>query len=261
MNQPIERLAPAKINLGLWIRGRRTDGYHDLETIFVPVFDLADFIRIEILPAGAIPQLVQSGREIPGVAADNLCLRAWSLLRIQWGDQVAPVRIHLEKRIPVGAGLGGGSSDAASCLLAFDECFGLGLGPAGLHPFARLLGADVPFFLNPVPSLARGVGDELRPIDLPDLGRIEVRFLNIHSDTGQAYRELDLDRITRTGSLLEALRQPRNCWRELITNDFEQGVFARFPDLAREKERLYAEGAYFALMSGSGSAVYGLFAS
>jgi 4-diphosphocytidyl-2-C-methyl-D-erythritol kinase len=260
MNRGVKRQAPAKINLGLWVRGRRPDGYHEIETIFVPVPELADELHVELAPDLDQPKLELTGVDVPGRLEDNLCLRAWALLRSDWAERVPPVRMVLEKRIPVGAGLGGGSSDAAACLLAFDELFGLKLGVVGLRLYARMLGADVPFFLDPRPSLACGIGDELEAIDLPDLGRIDVRFLHVHSDTGLAYRNLDLGQCTAGGSLREAVRQPRQHWPKIITNDFEQEVFLRFPELAREKARLYGEGAYFALMSGSGSAVYGLFA-
>ena len=260
MIRGVKRQAPAKINLGLWVRGRRPDGYHEIETIFVPVPELADELHVELAPNLDQPKLELTGVDVPGRLEDNLCLRAWTLLRDEFGERVPPVRMVLEKHIPVGAGLGGGSSDAASCLLAFDELFGLQLGVAGLRPYAQVLGADVPFFLNPRPSWACGIGDELEAIELPNLGRIDVRFLGVHSDTGLAYRNLDLGQCTAGGSLREAVRQPCQHWSQLITNDFEQEVFVRFPELAREKSRLYAQGAYFALMSGSGSAVYGLFA-
>lgn len=256
--EPFVLEAPAKINLGLWVRRRRADGYHEIETVIYPLDELSD--RLSFRPtSGDRPTLRLKGGTIPGDPAANLCLKAWNLLRESFGSRVAAVDVELEKCIPVGGGLGGGSSDAASCLLAFDRIFGLGLGLEGLRVFALRLGADVPFFLDARPMLATGIGEILAPIDLSSFGRVEVVFVGVHSDTAQAYRELDLSHCTATGSLAEELRRPVTEWRGRVTNDFEAGVFARFPQLAAAKQALYDRNAAFALMSGSGSAVYGVF--
>jgi len=256
--EPFVLDAPAKINLGLWVRLRRADGYHEIETVFYPLHELHDRLTFRPTP-GDEPTLRLKGGAIPGDPAANLCLKAWRLLRESFGSRVAAVDVELEKRIPVGGGLGGGSSDAAACLLAFDRIFGLGVGVEGLREFALCLGADVPFFLDPRPMLATGIGEILTPIDLPPLGRVEVVFTGVHSDTGQAYRELNLSRCTAKGSLLEELKRPVAEWRGRVTNDFEADVFARIPQLAAAKQALYDRNAAFALMSGSGSAVYGVF--
>jgi len=250
----------AKINLGLFIRGRRDDGYHELQTVFVPVHDLHDVLTLTATHKVQEPTLTVTGITLTGNVNDNLCMRAWYLLKLRVPELPA-VAMQLEKRIPAGAGLGGGSSDAAHVLLGLNELFALGITRAELRQLGLQLGADVPFFIENQPMLATGIGDVLAPIEIPALQgkRIELVTLNIHSDTAEAYRGLNYDSITRTGDLAELLRAPITEWRNGVHNDFETSVFARFPILAEMKQLLYDRGALYAAMSGSGSALFGIF--
>ncbi len=250
-----------KINLGLHVVGKRPDGYHDLETIFVPVHDLCD--ELEIVPGSAdgSPTMIQDGLALDNAPDDNICLRAWQLLHDEFG--IAPVQIHLKKNIPFGAGLGGGSSDAAFTLKMLNEMFSLGLGDSELEHRAAKLGADCAIFIKNQPAYATGIGDHLEPIKflIPHssfLIKIEIPK-GEHVSTKEAYAGLDLSRLTSHVSLPEAVKRPIEEWRDLIVNDFEASVFPTHPAIAALKEDMYARGALYASMTGSGAAVFGIF--
>lgn len=247
----------AKINLGLIIKGKRSDGYHLLETVFVPVPELFDILTISPSEQSE-SNLVMKGIEIEGDLYDNLCLRAYRLLKQKFPDLPA-VSIELEKGIPAGAGLGGGSSDAASTLLGLNELFELGQSPEDLVPLAAQLGADVPFFLFNRPIFAKGIGTEFEEIELDFPYHIEVVTSDIHSSTIGVYKGLDHSQLDYGRDLRDILKQEVKHWPKILVNDLEKPVFALHPELAATKASLYNKGAVYAAMSGSGSAVFGLF--
>jgi 4-diphosphocytidyl-2-C-methyl-D-erythritol kinase len=247
----------AKINLGLLIKGRRPDGYHLLETLLLPLPQLRDGLWLEPSDDGACTIRLE-GIGLDGAPDDNLCVRAWKLLRERI-PELPGLRIRLAKGIPAGAGLGGGSSDAAHTLLGINELFGLGLTRDELAPLAARLGSDVPFFLYDTPMLATGTGTDLEPWPLELPYRIEVVTPPIHSATAAAYRALDARSCDPARSLRDILRAPAAKWPQLLVNDLEEPVFGLYPELAAIKAELYARGAVYAAMSGSGSAVFGLF--
>lgn len=250
--------AYAKINIGLNVLGKREDGYHNLETIFhrVNIYD-----EIDLQPATTIT-LASTSAEVPSDDT-NLCHRAAQLLARECRT-IRGAQITLTKRIPVGAGLGGGSSDAAATLIGLNSFWSLNLSVEKLHECALQLGSDVPYFLRKKSALATGRGDILEyfPLDIPFW--ILIVAPTIQVSTAWAYRQLRLsdDRKIRltTKLLLTGLDQPDEL-SHWITNDFEQPVFTHHPELQQIKESLIDGGAIFALMSGSGSAVYGFFTS
>ena len=256
-----------KINLGLHIVGRRADGYHDLETLFLPVSDLCDELEVTELSPAALsggaalaPRMTQDGLPLDNAPDDNLCVRAWRLLHEEYG--IPAVAIRLRKGIPFGAGLGGGSSDAAFTLRMLSEMFSLGLTDADLELRAARLGADCAFFVRNRPAYATGIGDRLSPISL-DLGayRIAIEIpADEHVSTKEAYAGIDRSRFGQPRpDLREAVRRPVAEWRDLIVNDFEASVFPAHPAIAALKEEMYRRGALYASMTGSGAAVFGLF--
>lgn len=252
-----------KINLGLHVVGRRPDGYHNLETIFLPVHDLCD--ELEIIEGGAssdCAHLVQEGIVLDNAPDDNLCMKAWRLLHDEQG--IPPVQMRLKKNIPFGAGLGGGSSDAAFALKMLNELFSLGLTTEVLERYAARLGADCAFFVRNHPAFATGIGDILTP--LPELPIFNSQFsiqIEIpkgeHVSTKEAYAGLNLSTVSARPDLREAVKRPVEEWRHLIVNDFETSVFPAHPAIAALKEDMYNRGAAYASMTGSGAAVFGLF--
>jgi 4-diphosphocytidyl-2-C-methyl-D-erythritol kinase len=247
----------AKINLGLFIKGKRPDGYHLLETLLWPLPGLHD--DLDLAENGqAHCSIETTGIALDGKPEDNLCVRAWQRLR-QEVPGLPGVHIRLCKRIPAGAGLGGGSADAAFVLRGLNSLFRLGFEDGELAGFAASLGADVPFFIYGQPMLASGTGTELEAFELAAGFRIELITPPIHSSTAEAYRALDYRACDPARDLRRVLAQPRATWRAALVNDLEAPVFARYPELARIKAELYAKGAFYAAMSGSGSAVFGLF--
>ncbi|HTL07305.1 MAG TPA: 4-(cytidine 5'-diphospho)-2-C-methyl-D-erythritol kinase [Chitinophagaceae bacterium] len=249
-----------KINLGLQVLQKRTDGYHDLSTIFYPV-PLKDVL--EIVPGAALPApaMHMYGLPINGDTADNLCLRAWQLLKADHPLLPAP-QVHLLKNIPMGAGLGGGSADGAFMLLLLNQQYRLELNTQQLMQYALQLGSDCPFFILNQPALGGGRGEALSPLPLRLTGyTLLLANPGIHVSTAWAFAQLAGRETAATRvSLREAVERPITEWKELLTNDFEAAVFAAQPAIAREKEEMYALGALYAAMSGSGSAVYGIFA-
>jgi 4-diphosphocytidyl-2-C-methyl-D-erythritol kinase len=252
------RSAHAKVNIGLYIKGRRPDGYHNIESLFYPV-ELADNVMLTVLSPDASTELNCTGLPISGPLDYNLCYRAWKLLYEQFPAKVLPVNIHLYKVIPMGAGLGGGSSDAAAVLMLCNDCFSLGLNFQQLAQLGVQLGADVPFFIYGQPMFVSGIGEILEPFALQHYFRVELITPEVHSDTAQAYRSLDYNLITTGRSLKADLQLPLSNWKDVIVNDFEPVLFRQYPILATYKAELYERGAFYAAMTGSGSALFGLF--
>ena len=253
-----------KINLGLHIVGKRPDGYHDLETLFIPVHDLCDELEITALPDGAAlaPRMVQDGIALDNAPDDNLCMKAWRLLHEEFG--IPSVNIRLKKNIPFGAGLGGGSSDAAFTLKMLNEMFALGLTDSHLEQRAARLGADCTFFVRNRAAYATGIGDQLEPIEWKmESEKWKVVFEipeEEHVSTKEAYGGLKRNLFgVKRPDLREAIKQPIERWRDLIVNDFEASVFPSHPAIAALKEDMYRRGAVYASMTGSGAAVFGLF--
>ncbi len=246
-----------KINLGLIIKGKRDDGYHLLETVLYPVFEMQD--KLEISESSGEASMEIKGIAIEGKVSENLCLKAYQILKSTFPD-LPPVNIYLEKNIPAGAGLGGGSSDAAFTLKGLNTLFRLGLTEKSLAEMGAALGADVPFFIYNKPLLASGIGTEFAPIYLA-LEEYHIKIVTpaIHSATAAAYKALDYTQCNPMRNLREILSHPVSQWQNLLENDLEVPVFQRYPALATLKESLLKEGAMYAAMSGSGSAVFGLF--
>ena len=250
-----------KINLGLHVVGRRPDGYHELQTLFLPVHSLRDRLEIAVRAKPETEsEMVQTGLALDNAPADNICLRAWQLLHDDFG--IPPVSIRLHKGIPFGAGLGGGSADAAFTLRMLDDMFSLGLADSQLERYAARLGADCAFFVRNQPAYATGIGDRLEPLDL-DLEGYGIRIAipeGEHVSTKEAYAGLHRDLFgTARPDLRQAVLRPVEEWRDLIVNDFEASVFPAHPAIAALKEQMYAQGALYASMTGSGAAVFGLF--
>ena len=247
----------AKPNLGLHILGKRADGYHEIETLFLPYPDLRD--ELEIVPSeSGCDSFELSGGDWP--KEKDLSFKALQILRQTLKFQA--VAIRLKKNIPSGAGLGGGSSDAASTLKGINEVFSLNIPESKLCEYAAALGSDCPFFIHGRPMIGRGRGEILSDFHL-DLSafRIELRLPEaVKVSTAEAYSQVAAQGY-KTGrvSLEEILSLPIEMWRSELLNDFEPSVFANHPAVEREKQRLYDEGAVYASMSGSGSAVFGLF--
>ena len=250
----------AKINLGLFIKGKRPDGYHLLETVLYPLKNFSDELWLEPMPGVGACTLALGGIELDGAAADNLCVRAYHLLRARFPD-LPSVHIRLTKHIPAGAGLGGGSSDAAATLRGLKALFSLNISDEELATLAGRLGADVPFFIYDKPLLATGTGIELHAIDMELPYRIELNTPPLHSSTVAAYKALDYRTCDPQRDLRKVLDLPVTSWPEYLHNDLETPVFHLYPQLAEIKQSLYDRGAVYAAMSGSGSAVFGLFES
>lgn len=258
-----------KINLGLIITGKRADGYHNLETVFYPI-PLNDALEIIHLtdhqqPSQAI--FSQSGFHISGDEKDNLCIKAFYLLLNDF-PQLPSIKIHLHKAIPMGAGLGGGSADAAFTLIALNEKFALHLTNDELIQYALKLGSDCPFFIVNKPCIATGRGEALHPIGLTLSGyRIILVNPGIHVNTGWAFSQinsLEVDNISQKKgepSPASIISLPVTQWKERLINEFEKPVFEKHGEVKAIKDEFYEKGALYAAMSGSGSTVYGIFES
>ncbi|MEL6675089.1 MAG: 4-(cytidine 5'-diphospho)-2-C-methyl-D-erythritol kinase [Bacteroidota bacterium] len=247
----------AKINLGLFIKGKRADGYHLLETLYFPVAALQDELRL-IPREEAGCQLELDGSPLEGDPAENLVVQAYR--KLQAVKPALPgVHIQLTKHIPSGAGLGGGSSDAAFTLTGLNELFSLGMSRDELAAIGAQLGADVPFFIYNRPLLAKGIGTDFEEITLDFPYRIEIVPSAIHSSTIAAYKALDYRDCDPNRDLKTILQQPIETWPEQLDNDLEKPIFALYPELAEGKKALYERGALYAAMSGSGSALFGVF--
>ena len=272
-----------KVNLGLSVLRKRPDGYHDLETLFVPYFDIHDTLEIitgddfsrtsaslferysnirqAIREDGKLMITIAREEGVDWDPLNDLTAKAYGLLDADF--KLPPVKIFLEKTAPVGAGLGGGSADAAFALRMLSELFELGLDDAALAAYAARLGSDCAFFVYDRPMLGTGRGEVLEPCDI-DLSAYELRVsvpAGVSVGTADAYRGI-VPREAASGRALplrEALARPVAQWRDCLVNDFEATVFAKYPAIAGAKQALYDAGAIYASMSGSGSAVFGLF--
>ena len=242
----------AKINIGLNVVSKRMDGYHNLETIFYPV-KLADVLEIA---DSEKQEITISGIQIDGSPNENLILKAYYLLIKDF--HLPPVKFYLHKIIPFGAGLGGGSSDAAYTFNLLNEYFGLGINSAQLKKYAAQIGADCPFFIENKPAFATGIGDQLNNINL-DLSGLGILIVKppFSVSTIEAYKNIVPTKPKFNLKEIETV--PVEKWKDLVINDFEQSVFYEYPEIKQIKETLYNLGAIYSSMSGSGSAVFGIF--
>ena len=256
MNKAFSVKTGCKINLGLNIIERRPDGYHNLQTIFYPV-PLYDELTIREVEGEDV--LTLGGHPLDGDVQDNLVLRAVRLLR-QEGFHIPSLSIDLRKVIPSGAGLGGGSSDAACMIRTLTGLYNLPLSEEQMEYFAGKLGADCPFFIYPRPLYAEGIGDVFTPISL-SLSEWYLMLVKpeVHVSTREAYAGVHPH--LPACSLLETVQMPVGKWAGRMVNDFEESIFSSHPMLAEIKQQLYHQGAAYAAMSGSGSTIYGLFRS
>lgn len=246
-----------KINLGLHILQKRADGFHDLETVFYPIA-LQDALEIvQVSPSSSNIQLTTSGLTIDSSTDQNICFKAYQLLKKEF-PELPPIKMHLHKVIPSGAGLGGGSSDGAFTLTLLNKKFNLELTEDQLINYALQLGSDCPFFIKNKPCYATDRGENLEEIDL-NLSNYKIILVNpkIHIHTGKAFSKITPNK-GRT-SIKETIRKPIEQWKAVLRNDFEEIVFADHTEIKNIKENLYQKGAVYASMSGSGSTVYGLF--
>lgn len=243
----------AKINLGLNVLSKRSDGFHNIETCFYPI-GLSDIL--EFVESDFDTTFSSTGIDIPGNPDNNLCVQAWELLSEDFN--IRPVKIHLHKIVPIGAGLGGGSSDGAFMLKALNDFFSLGLSFQDLKKYASKLGSDCAFFIENIPSLAKGRGEVLEPSNI-EMADYKVAIVNpgLHVSTPEAYSGVN-PKVPGT-RLNQFLEQPVHTWEGNVINDFEVSVFKKYPEIERVKRGLYELGAKFSLMSGSGSSVFGIF--
>lgn len=251
----------AKINLGLRVKSKRSDGYHELDTVFYPV-NICDILEVVSLQAsspksGGDVDFSHSGLDIPGNQSSNLCLKAYHLLKKDFPD-IPPVQMHLHKKIPMGAGMGGGSADGAFTIRLLNDKFRLGMTDETMQAYAIQLGSDCPFFICNKPVSATGRGEIMEPIPC-DLSSWEMLIVNpgIHVGTAEAFRQIRLS--PDAPSCKDIIQLPVEEWQNHLVNDFEQTVFPLYPALERLKSMLYEMGASYASMTGSGSTVYGLF--
>jgi 4-diphosphocytidyl-2-C-methyl-D-erythritol kinase len=243
----------AKINLGLYVISKRADGYHNLETLFYPLpfYDVLEIVKAKKT------LLISSGLKIHDKKPDNLVLRAYRLLQEKY-PQVGDLDIHLHKAIPLGAGLGGGSADAAKTLQLVNGFFELNIPAEKLAEYALALGSDCPFFLQSDPCFATGRGEILEPVKL-DLSGYSFLLIHpeVHVNTTRAYS--GITPANPTHHLKKSILQPIAEWNSTVHNVFEISVFETHPFLRQIKEKLYETGALYASMTGSGSTLYGIF--
>lgn len=248
----------AKINIGLNVVEKRPDGYHNLETVFypIPVQDALEVTPAQSLSSEKGYQLKVMGSVLDGSPDDNLIVRAYRLLRDEY--RLPPVTLHLYKHIPTGAGLGGGSADAAFTIRALNDQFKLNLSDEKMEELAAKLGADCAFFIKNQPVFATGIGNEFHSLELSLKGKVLVLVKpDTFVSTKDAYALVTPKKPEK--SLPELLAQPIEMWKDAIVNDFEMSVFKKYPEIACIKDKLYDLGAVYASMSGSGSSVYGIF--
>lgn len=249
-----------KINLGLRITGKRADGYHNIETIFFPL-PFKDALELNIAAKHGSDDLELNvmGAPVPGDLHTNLCYKAWELIKKDFPD-IGPARMHLLKAIPIGAGLGGGSSDAAHALLLLDHEFQLSLTREQLLGYAFQLGSDCPFFIVNKPCFATGRGEIMEETGL-DLSRYCFVLVNpeVHISTAWAFGKITPGNRDGIRPLKEIVTLPLEQWRDQLINDFEKPVFAEYESLKIIKDDLYTAGAVYASMTGSGSCIFGIF--
>jgi 4-diphosphocytidyl-2-C-methyl-D-erythritol kinase len=244
---------PCKINIGLFVTEKRTDGYHNIESIFYPI-PWTDIL--EVVPSATEAQLFQHGAPATISSEDNIVWTAYELMRSKFS--IGAAEWHLFKNLPSGAGLGGGSADGAYAIRAINDLFELQLTSKEMEDLAASLGSDCPFFIEAKPKFVSGRGEKMAPLNL-DLKGMHIQIVHpaLHVNTAEAYRMIipgpapfDLRKIEST---------PLHHWKESVVNDFEKPVFNKFPELQEIKNTLYNSGARYAAMSGSGSSIYGLF--
>lgn len=250
----------AKINLGLNVIERRADGYHNLETVFYPV-PLYDALEIQLMderfPSAFDCDLKVTNIVVEGDEQSNLVVRAYRLLKQDF-PQLPRLHVHLYKNIPTQAGMGGGSSDCSAMIRLLNEMFGLGLSDEQMVDYAARLGADCPFFILNRPVYAEGIGEKLTPIELSLSGMyLAVVRPDIPVSTREAFSLINPAHPAQ--HCCDIVKRPVEEWRNALCNDFEKSVFALHPEIGLVKEKLYEMGAVYAAMSGSGSALYGLF--
>lgn len=255
----------AKINLGLNVVAKRQDGYHDLETVFypIPVTDALEVHRMhQDFPLKENYDICITSAEVAGNPADNLVVKAYNLIAQHY--DIPRVHIHLYKGIPMQAGLGGGSSDAAYMIRLLDEYFKLNMGNREMERYAAKLGADCAFFITAEPAYATGIGDELQPIGSEDdcKNYLEDYWIalvkpSVAVSTKEAYAGITPRKTKK--SCREIVLQPIETWRDELRNDFEESIFPKYPVLSDIKNKLYDLGALYAAMSGSGSTIYGIY--
>lgn len=249
---PLLTFPTCKINIGLRITGKRSDGFHNLESCFYPV-KWGDIL--EIIPAADF-RFTDSGLSIPGSLDQNLCVKAYNLLKADF--DLPPVQMHLHKIVPIGAGLGGGSADAAFTLTLLNSRFNVQLSTEQLENYARLLGSDCAFFIQNRPLYCTGKGDVFSETGVDLSGyHILLVYPNLAISTAEAYA--GIKPYTTNVSLNDQLAASIEEWPEIIRNDFEDSLFPKYPLLGQIKQQLYEAGAVYASMSGSGSTVYGIF--
>ncbi|OJV21327.1 MAG: 4-(cytidine 5'-diphospho)-2-C-methyl-D-erythritol kinase [Dyadobacter sp. 50-39] len=242
----------AKINLGLNIVEKRPDGFHNIESCFYPV-GWSDALEITLSETFSFHS---DGIAIPGDPADNLCGKAYEMLRKDYN--LPPVKIHLLKTVPIGAGLGGGSADAAFTIKALNQLFDLDISIEEQEKYARLIGSDCAFFIRNKPMYCFKKGDQFDPIDINISGKwIALVNPGIHISTVEAYSGVVAKRSTE--DLRNILREPVTEWKGRVRNDFEATLFEKYPLLGEIKAKLYGLGAEYAAMSGSGSTLFGIF--
>lgn len=248
--------ANCKINLGLFVTRKREDGYHELQTVMLPVRELYDVVDVERMEGEGVA-FEGVGIEVDCPAEKNLCVRAARLMQERFG--VGGIRITLDKRVPFGAGLGGGSSDATAVVVAVNEVYNLDLDKPTLASLAAELGSDTPFFVYDTPQLCEGRGEIMSPIDvdLNGLWLAVAKPLNDSVSTKEAYSGIKPK--MPTASLTELLKRNIGEWQGSVVNDFEPHIFAAHPTIKVLKQSMLDAGAVYAAMSGSGSAVFGLF--
>ena len=248
----------AKINIGLNVVEKRPDGYHNLETVFYPI-GLQDILEIQELDTD-VPdcgyRLKLTGSLLDGSPEDNLVVRAFKLLKREF--DLPPVSIGLYKHIPTGAGLGGGSADAAFTVKTLNDRFKLGLTTQQMEDYCAQLGADCPFFIQNKPVFATGIGNVFHPIELNlKYKQLVLVKPDVFVSTKDAYAKVNVRHPEK--QLPELLSQPIETWKDTVVNDFEASVFSKYPEIAAIKDKLYDMGAVYASMSGSGSSVFGIF--
>ena len=246
-----------KLNLGLHIVSKRADGFHNLETVFLP-FNFKDALEIIMSPDNKTAfSFTSSGLSISGDIKDNLCYKAYALVTNKY-PQIPDIQMHLHKTIPMGAGMGGGSADAAFTVKLLNQLFDLKMSLNEMHEMAAALGSDCPFFIKNKPCFATGRGEVLEEINL-DLSAYKILAIHpgIHINTAWAFSQIQP--TTPVQSIKEIISQPISTWKSALINDFEEPVFKKYPELNEIKTSLYASGAVYASMTGSGSAIFGIF--
>lgn len=250
----------AKINLGLNVVSKRPDGYHNLETVFYPV-GIKDEILIETVPDKISPRydcsLNIKGINIDGDLQQNLIVKAYKLLKQRY-TSIPKINVTLTKNIPTQAGMGGGSADCAFTIRMLNDGFNLGMSIKEMQKTATELGADCPFFINPTPSFATGIGEILTPIDL-NLSQYKIAIVKppIMISTKEAFANITPKKPTMC--CRDIVMQPIETWKEKLVNDFEQSISNSHPEIIKIKNKLYDLGAIYASMTGSGSALFGIF--